>query len=66
MQWHSIYKHTKIAEHQNSIFDANSAEDAAHYIIDGGSYVDFEKPVTSAAAIASGNGFELGTHVINS
>lgn len=65
-QYLATYEADEIAEHQNSIFDANSAEDAAHYIIDGGSYVDFEKPVTSAAAIASGNGFELGTHVINS
>lgn len=42
-------------------FDAACADCAAHYVVNGGVFADFEQPVTSAAAIESGDGFDLST-----
>jgi IMP cyclohydrolase len=42
-------------------FHAKNAEECAHYIVSGGVYANFEKPVTAAAALGTGTRFELAT-----
>ncbi|MCI5779450.1 MAG: IMP cyclohydrolase [Lentisphaeria bacterium] len=42
-------------------FDGACENCAAHYIVDGGVFADFEKPVTGAAAMDNGEGFGLAT-----
>ena len=44
-------------------FDAACQDCAAHYVVNGGVFADFEQPVTSAAAMECGDGFELATIV---
>jgi len=64
-QYLATYEANEINDHQTCAFNASTAEEAALYIIEGNSYNNFEKPVTSAAAIAGSTGFELATHIIN-
>lgn len=45
-------------------FDADDAAGAARGIVDGAGFAALEKPVTSAAALAGGAGFELATYVV--
>lgn len=45
-------------------FDAASAAAAAQYAVDGGVFADFSHAVTSAAALATGDGFEIGTRIV--
>ena len=40
-------------------FNVQNALEAADYITGKGVFADFTNPVTAAAALASGNGFEL-------
>ena len=40
-------------------FKADSAQDAARWVVEGGKFADLEKPVCSAAALATPDGFEL-------
>ena len=40
-------------------FNPKSSKEAAQYIIDGGKFLEFEKPVSSAAAIEVDTGFEI-------
>lgn len=40
-------------------FDPKCAECACHHVIDGGVFADFEKPVTAAAAVWNGTGYDL-------
>lgn len=42
-------------------FDAACQDCAAHYVVNGGVFADFEQPVTSAAAMDNGEGFALAT-----
>ncbi|MBR7131420.1 MAG: IMP cyclohydrolase [Lentisphaeria bacterium] len=42
-------------------FDAACQDCAAHYVVNGGVFADFEQPVTSAAAMDNGEGFSLAT-----
>ncbi len=63
-QYLATYEAAEINTEHTSIYDADSAETAARYIIDGGSYAAFEKPVTSASAVAIKNNFELGTYIV--
>jgi IMP cyclohydrolase len=42
-------------------FDASSAKEACSYIINKGVFADFELPVTSAAVLANGEGFDIAT-----
>lgn len=44
-------------------FDAANADSACSYIIGKGVFADLEKPVTSAAAVATDSGFELATAI---
>ena len=45
-------------------FDGTCAHCAVNYVVDGGIFADFTKPVTSAAAVAEGDGYELAVRVI--
>ena len=45
-------------------FLARTAEDAAQYVVDGGVFAGFEHPVTSAVAVADGEGFSFATRVV--
>jgi len=47
------------AHNSDSAFKADDAYAACAYILRGGAFAEFEKPVTAAAAIASDKGFEL-------
>ncbi len=40
-------------------FDATDAAGSCQYVIDGGVFADFEHPVTSAAAVAGVDGFDM-------
>jgi IMP cyclohydrolase len=42
-----------------SPFRAATAEEAAQWAVDGGKFADLEKPVCSAAAVASDTGFDM-------
>jgi IMP cyclohydrolase len=42
-------------------FDAACQDCAAQYVVNGGVFADFEQPVTSAAAMDNGEGFDLAT-----
>jgi IMP cyclohydrolase len=44
-------------------FTAACQDCAAHYVVNGGVFADFEQPVTSAAAMDNGEGFSLATVV---
>jgi len=59
--WIATYEADDISDAQQTDFDAGDASAAAQAIIDGPGFVDLEKPVTSAAALASGGHFELAT-----
>ena len=45
-------------------FDGVCATCAANFIMDGGIFAEFTNPVTSAAAVAGDEGFELAVRVI--
>ena len=57
----ATYEADAIGPTQVSEFDATSAEEAAQFVINGGAFVNLDNPVTSAAALARPEGFELGT-----
>jgi IMP cyclohydrolase len=58
----ATYEHDDVRPEQRVAFDAASAAQAARQVFDGPGFADLEKPVTSAAALAAGAGFELGIH----
>jgi IMP cyclohydrolase len=62
--WISTYEGDDVREAQTTGLVATDATSAAQYIVDGGGYAELEKPVTSAAAVATAGGFELGTVVV--
>jgi len=47
-----------------SDFRAASAADAARWVVDGGKFADLEKPVCSAAALATDTGFDLAGYTV--
>ncbi len=47
-----------------SDFGAESAEDAALWVVDGGAFADLEKPVCSAAAVAADDGFAVAGYTV--
>ena len=49
-----------------SDFDADTAAAAAAFVVSGGAFAGLEQPVTSAAALATDTGFDLGTLVVPS
>ena len=48
-------------EYVDNDFDAACENCAVQYVVDGGVFANFENPVTSAAALATADGFALGT-----
>ena len=44
-------------------FSAETAEDAAAYVVSGGVFADFTNAVTSAAAVADGDGFKYAVKI---
>ncbi|HUU91323.1 MAG TPA: IMP cyclohydrolase [Phycisphaerae bacterium] len=47
-----------------SDFAAESAEDAALWVVEGGAFADLEKPVCSAAAVETDDGFAVAGHTV--
>ncbi len=45
-------------------FVSDSADDAAQYVISGGVFANFEKPVTSAVAFANGDNFDYAVKIV--
>ena len=61
----STYEKNRPADaNRDGAFDAESAEAAAQYVVDGGVFSDFTHAVTSAAAVAGAAGFELAFKVV--
>lgn len=59
VQYVSTYeKNRPCDENHDAGFDAETAADAAQYVVDGGVFSEFSNPVTSVAALAGTNGFE--------
>ena len=55
------YEASTVSPQQRSDFDAANADEAARFSISGGAFAAMPHPVTSAAALASPDGFALGT-----
>jgi len=56
----STYETNKISTDFGGIsFNVQDSKEAAQFIIDGGKFLEFEKPVGSAAAIEVDSGFEI-------
>jgi IMP cyclohydrolase len=58
----ATYEHADVRPEQRVEFDAASAAQAARQVFDGPGFAQLERPVTSAAALAAGAGFELAIH----
>ena len=52
-------KNAPCAHNCDDAFDAADADALCQYMISGGVFADFEKPVTSAAALWNGSGYSL-------
>ena len=48
----------------SSDFEAETAQEAAEWIVSGGAFARLEKPVCSAAAVATANGFDLAGYTV--
>jgi IMP cyclohydrolase len=48
----------------DELFDASSAKDACEFVVGKGVFSDFEHPVTSAAAVAADDSFEIAVKVV--
>lgn len=60
----ATYEADDVRETQRLEFGAADADAAARFVVDGGGFADLDKPVTSAAAVAEGDGFRLATHTV--
>ena len=61
----ATYEADDVRDAQASAFDAADAAAAARYAVDGGAFAELERPVTSAAALATGTGgFGVAAHVV--
>ena len=61
----ATYEHNTPARchYKDDNFDSVTAEDACQYVMGKGVFADLENPVTSAAAVANGSGFDLATAI---
>lgn len=60
LQFVSTYEMNRPCDENNDpAFDALTAEDSCRFVIGGGRFAGFEHPVTAAAAVWNGSGFEL-------
>ncbi len=48
----------------SSDFEAETAQEAAEWIVSGGAFAELEKPVCSAAAVATADGFDLACYTV--
>ncbi len=53
----ATYEINDVSLDQKDAFPAQSAKDAARYVIDGGKFAELERPITSAAAFEQDGGF---------
>lgn len=61
----ATYEHAIPSCHyRDENFDVSSAENASKYIINGGIFAEFEKPVCSAAVIREKNDFEFAVQTV--
>jgi IMP cyclohydrolase len=60
----ATYEADDVRDAHTVSFDAASAADAALAAISGPGFASLERPITSAAALASERGFALGTHSV--
>jgi IMP cyclohydrolase len=60
----ATYEVNGIDTAQTLPFDARTAAEVARTLVDGDGFKGLEKPVTSAAALASSERFELATYVV--
>lgn len=60
----AIYEADDVRDSQAGDFSATAAAEVARFIVDGGLFGGLEKPVTSAAAVAGGEAFDLATHAV--
>jgi len=58
----TTYEHNHLySEYGGQGLTVNSAEEASSFVVSGGKFELFQKPVSSAAAIESGNGFTVAS-----
>lgn len=62
--WISTYEGDDVRDSQTTDFDACDADKAARFGVSGGGFAELTNPVTSAAAVAAGTGFQLATFVV--
>ena len=62
--WSTYEKNRPCDDQVTGDFDGTCAHCAVNYVVDGGIFADFTNPVTSAAAVAEGDGYELAVRVI--
>lgn len=60
----ATYEANDVGDDRLSAFDAADAADAARFAVEGGAFAALTHPVTSAAALADGDGFTLGVHIV--
>ena len=60
----ATYEADDVEDRQSSDFDASTGAEAAAFVVSGGAFAALERPVTSAAAVATASGFSLGTYVV--
>jgi IMP cyclohydrolase len=65
-QYLATYDADDVSDDQTGDFDAETADDAARFAIDGGAFASLTHPVATGAALAGESGFELGTHIVES
>lgn len=61
----ATYEHSTPSRchYSDKAFDATTAEEACEYVFTKGVFADLENSVTSASAVANGDGFDLGTAI---
>lgn len=64
VSWLATYEADEPHDAQCFAFDASDCAAAARFVCDGGDFGGLKNPVTSAAALATGERFELGTFVV--
>lgn len=57
----ATYEENSLTLDQSGDYDATSADEACDFIIGKGVFADREKPVTSVAAVAQADGFEIAS-----
>ena len=61
----ATYEINDVSTDQADTFDVSSAEQAARHVIDGGAFADLEKPITSAVAFETEEGFDVATFEVD-